>query len=488
MIGAVLVLLSACEPSELPAPEPEPGEPEVEAGTEPHPTKLNAVPRAEGLASLDPEAVLLIEESATALELDVDRPELWTQLGMVYQAYRRFELARTCYEQRLLRADDDARTHHYLARVCEQLGRTDEAIRHTEASLELAPGYVPAHWRLGLLHLAQGEIGRAESAMEAALGLAPFDAASVVGLARVRLQQDRNDEAVELLETHLERLPGDANARYLLGTAYRKAGRMEEAARALAAGTGGDPVQDDPWMGELYSLRRGYRRQFLDAVDVLGAGEVDRAIELLEALHEREPEDTLIHLSLHRAYRMKGEPDRALSLLVEAERIDPLQDMVHFHLAGAYLDKARAGGDPPDPELLDEALRSAETTCELSPTFANAHGMRGDVLAEKGLAAESTEAWLRAARLERSSVMWNDKAARALCREGRWDEAVPLLRQLDVLRPETPNILYLLGLALAKSGLGKEARIELRRALAAAPDDPRIRQALSELETEGGDG
>jgi len=317
--------------------------------------------------------------------------------------------------------------------------------------------------------------------MRDALRLAPFDAAANVGLARVRLQQDRAEDAVSLLEAHLRRLTGDSNARFLLGTAYRKAARPEDAARMLASGAGGDPVRKDPWLGEIYSLRRGYRREFLHAVDVLAAGDVAAAIEALETLHAREPEDTLIHLSLNRAYRMNGERKRALELLLEARDLEPLEDMVHFHLAGVQIEEAHDEEDPSSSAALERALESIDRACELSPTFANAHGMRGDVLMAMKRHEEATDAYVRAAQFDRSSPMWNDKAARNLGQAKRWREAIPFLLRLDALRPGTANIHYLLSIAYLETGHPDEALTHAQRAHQLAPDDPKIPSLLESV-------
>lgn len=474
------------------------GSPEASAAPDDAPTatlggtgELARAPLPEDTDGLDPAALELVRRAAAEVDADARRPEPWTRLGMAFHANRRFELARTCYAQRLLRDPEDARTWYRLALVEDQLGETDRAIAQLEESSRLAPSYAPAHWRRGLLHLRRGELERAEECMRSALAIAPHDAAAVVGMARVRLQQGRPADAAALLEEHLERLPRDGNARFLLGTAYRNLGRTEEAARTLGAGAGGDPVWEDPWEAEVVALRRGYRTEFFEAVDLLAAGKVQRAIAILEELHRRQPDDTLIHINLHRAYRMNGELDRAIALLREAREIDPLLDVVYLHLAGALRDKARESGESPDRTLLQSALESIERACELSPTYADAHGLRGDVLSDLGEVERATDAYARAANLDHDSVMWNEKAGLALCQAGRWEEAVPLLRRLDVLQPGSKRTLFLLSAALANSGHLEEARGSLEAARRLAPDDPVILKAIGDLDRklhDGGEG
>ncbi len=156
--------------------------------------------------------------------------------------------------------------------------------------------------------------------------------------------------------------------------------------------------------------------------------------------------------------------------------------MIHLHLAGAYRDKARQAGEPPDPGLLGTALESIRKACELSPTFANAHGLRGDVLLDMGLEKQAADAFLQAAGFDRTSVMWHEKAGRALCRNARWAEAIGVLRQLDILQPASAPTLFLLSAALANSGHLDEALAPLERARQLAPEDPAILKALDDIE------
>lgn len=444
--------------------------------------KLDQVPSFDGLEGLDPEAVASVRRAAEALAADIERPGGWTDLGAALHAHGRLELARTCYEQRVLRDPEDPRTWYWLALIEEERGESGRAIAHLGQCVRREPRYLPGHWRRGLLHLRQGELEPAETAMRAALDLAPHDAAAVVGMARVRLQQGAPGDAAALLEEHLRRLPTDQNARMLLGTAYRELGRVEDATRVMTGAAGAEPVRKDPWRDEMLTRRLGYRTDFLRAVDRLEQGAVAEAIGLLEKLHARRPDDTLVHLSLHRAYRMNGELGRAIELLQEALRIDPLMDVIHLHLAGAERERAHRTGSAPDRAALARALASSEAACELSPNFPEAQGMRGDVLADLGRDAEALEAYLRAADLAPDASMWQEKAGLALCRAGRWAEAVPRLRRLAALQPRSARTLLQLAAALANSGELEEAHGHLVQARALAPRDPVIEKALLDLE------
>ncbi|MFT5048793.1 MAG: tetratricopeptide (TPR) repeat protein [Chlamydiales bacterium] len=461
-----------------------PGTGSTEAGTDSaliEATRATAAPQLDQLEGLDQRAADAIRNAADELASSIDRSSAWTGLGILLHAHRRFEAARSCYEQGLLRDPHDARTWYFRALIDDQLGATDRAERGLERCLEIEASYPPAHWRLGLLQLGRGDLERAEESMLAALAISPHDAASVVGLARVRMQQGDGAAAVDLLEAHTERIPGDDNARFLLGTAYRQVGRMQDAARVLATGAGADPIRNDPWQAVIIGHRRGYRADFLEATEVLARGEVKRAIALLERLREQQPDDTLVQLSLHRALRADGALDESIGLLLETREREPLHEMVHLHLAGAYLEQAKLGGDPADQVLLLAALQCSQRARELAPSYPSAHGMHGDILTALDQTDAATDAYLLAAELGRDSIQWHRLSARSLCAAGRWQEALRVLDRLDVLEPDSARTLYFIGVAHGSTGQLERARVALARAVELAPDDQGIDAAYERV-------
>jgi len=442
--------------------------------------RLGAAPELGPLDGLEPEAVTLLQELAAELATVSEHSEPWRELGAALHAHGRSAPARTCYQQALLRAPDDARAWYWLA-LLEETEDPERCLRLLGQCAQRAPDYAPARWRGGYLLLAADRLAEAEAAFRAALASAPEDEAAAVGLARVRLQAGQAGEAARLLEEHARRVPQDRHALTLLGTALRELGRDAEAERALAGGAGAEPLQHDPWREELLARRRGARADFLRAMELLERGDVDAALPMLEALHGRDSRDVLVLVALHRAYRMQGDLERALTLLIEARDLEPNSEVVHLHLAGACRERARRDGGAPERAWLERALASSERACELAPTHAAAVAMHADVLADLGRTAEALAGWKRAAELEPGAAAWQEKAGYGLCRAGRWGEAVPHLRRLDALVARSPQNLLTLAAALANSGELDEAAVTLERARALAPGDPAIQKAIQDL-------
>jgi Tfp pilus assembly protein PilF len=86
----------------------------------------------------------------------------------------------------------------------------------------------------GLIARGLNQPSDAESAFKRVLSLDPDDAAAMVNLGQIYLQDRRVDDAVAMLRTAVAREPANASARYALGQALIRAGAREEGARETA--------------------------------------------------------------------------------------------------------------------------------------------------------------------------------------------------------------------------------------------------------------
>jgi tetratricopeptide (TPR) repeat protein len=109
----------------------------------------------------------------------------------------------------------------------------DAARREAEAALPLMPDSPQLNYILGLI--ARGE-GRAEEAapyLRKVLAMDPKDVGANVTLGQAYLQLRRYDEAVACFRTAVAAEPYNVSAVYNLGVALNRAGRREEAGKAL---------------------------------------------------------------------------------------------------------------------------------------------------------------------------------------------------------------------------------------------------------------
>jgi predicted Zn-dependent protease len=284
-----------------------------------------------------PEVSLLVQEHLSAIAANRRDPTRWARLGMVCQANGLLGAARTAYAQALALDPGDAPTTYRLAIVDGRAGRLDDAIAGARRVVALDPQYAPAYRRLGLWLLDGNEADGAEQAFARAIELQPDDPAGWTGLARVYLQRNQSERAATLLEKLLARIPGDRYALQLLGTAYRRLGRREEAEFALALGVSGEPSGTDPWTDEMVQLRRGFAVLLKDATDDFLNGRFDAAITTLEALRRQKPDDLALLSHLGQVYVAAGRAGQGTAILEQVVARDRERFEAYVNLASGYL-------------------------------------------------------------------------------------------------------------------------------------------------------
>jgi tetratricopeptide (TPR) repeat protein len=118
----------------------------------------------------------------------------------------------------------------------------DDAIAAFRTATELNPSFAEAYINLGMLLFQQSKDEEAEKALLKALELKPEESKTKNALgnlyfekARVLLEADKIDEALEQLKTSYSYNPEYSYTNYLLGYAYSKKGNNEEAVKYFEA-------------------------------------------------------------------------------------------------------------------------------------------------------------------------------------------------------------------------------------------------------------
>lgn len=105
--------------------------------------------------------------------------------------------------------------------------------------------------------------------------------------------------------------------------------------------------------------RLGVRGDFEDANEALAAGDVDQAIERLEAITDSDPEFAAPHINLAIAYREAGRYEDAVTSLETAIAKSPRHPVAHNELGIAYRRLGRFG----------EARDAYRKALDLQPRF-----------------------------------------------------------------------------------------------------------------------
>ena len=429
--------------------------------------------RLDGVAPAVADAV---RSAQTAVVADPRSATKWLSLGMVCEANGLFGDAHHAYEQATSLDDRNARAWYRLAVIFNRSGNAVEALTALNRAIALEGAYAPAHWRRGLLLLDAAKNEEARAEFEKATTLDPSSPGGWVGLARVELHTRDDAKAVDVLERYLSQHPGDRYALRLLGTAYQRLGRTNEADYALAVGSAGEPVWPDPWSDQLAELRVGFAQALKSATSQVLNGQFDAAVPALEKLHRDRPDDVSLMHQLGLTYVAVGRASDGVALLQQALKRDPDNLESHLRLATAYINlKDYAQG-----------LTHAERAVALSPELGRAHVAVGMALWRGGRSQDALRAFDRAIRYDPITLDPHLWMGSILLELGRSREA---MGHFDYAAGKDPTLVdAFVGIALVHIQQRKwdDADAALQRAEQLGPDNPRIAPARARLEAARG--
>jgi tetratricopeptide (TPR) repeat protein len=426
--------------------------------------------RLDGVA---PEVAAAVRTAQTAVVEDARSAAKWLALGMVCEANGLFADAGRAYEHATALDDRNERAWYRLAVVRSRFGLSADAGLALDRAIVLDGAYAPAHWRRGLLLLDAAKDDEARAAFEKATTLDPSNPGGWVGLARVALHKRENDKAVETLERYLSQYPGDRYALRLLGTAYQRLGRADEAGYALNVGSAGEPVWPDPWSDQLSEFRVGFAQALKAATSQVLNGQFDAAVPAFEKLQRERPDDVALMHQLGLTYVAVGRASDGVALLEQALKRDPDNLESHLRLATAYInmnDYARA-------------LTHAERAVALSPELGRAHVTVGMALWRGGRAPEALGAFERAVRYDPITLDPHLWMGSILLELGRPGDAMSHFSYAASRNPTLTDAFIGIALVHVQRREWDNADAALQRAERLGPDNPRIAPARARLES-----
>ncbi|MCU0560251.1 MAG: tetratricopeptide repeat protein [Desulfobacterales bacterium] len=302
----------------------------------------------------------------TILELDPENSRAALELALFHRRSGQNAEA----EALLLRLGERSRTEFEvvlnLIQGYVEPKKSDEALYLIRGMLQAAPESSDLNHLKGFTLFGQKHYGEALEAFRKVAPESRFHQDAVVHMAFILQEQGSTAEALQQLESAIQRNPANPELHYYLGTILEEAGRYDEAAAALVQATQKAPdnanflfrlgIVYDKQKNKPASIETMRRVIALDpknanALNYLGytyaeMGEnLDEAEQLiLEALRHK-PNDGYITDSLGWVYYQKGDYRRALEHLKRAHELVPDDPTIMEHLGDAYLklgDKANA--------------------------------------------------------------------------------------------------------------------------------------------------
>lgn len=424
-------------------------------------------------SALDPELAELVERHASRVrERPADARRHGT-LGLVYEANDLWPEARASFERARALAPEEPAWHLHAAIAQHKLGDSPAALASLREGLRRHPDFAPLAGRLGDLCLVRGDLEEARSAYETAAQLAPRAPEPLVGLGEIALVDGDAPRAIERLERAVALDPDYRSARYVLGLAYRAAGRQAAAARELTLGSGGRKrSMRDPASRELARLSAGLERALSQSQRLLKQGRAAAAAQLLEPAVARHPENARLRLNLGLAWFELGRREEGLAALEECQRLEPDFPMVPFNLAACCLELGRPA----------ESIAHARRAIVLSPEFAPAHSVLGRALHELGQNEQALEALLQAERRDPKNPVVQGDLGEVCLGLGRPAQARRHFARACELAPQDWSPRVGLARAALQEGALAEARQALDEARRLAPEEAKIAALAQELE------
>src|SRR5262249_12862315 len=124
----------------------------------------------------------------------------------------------------------------------DERGKRDDALRHYERAIDIAPSFYPAHNNIGSNLLSKSDFPEAERHFKEAIKLNQSDPEAHLNLANLYLTQKHYELALQSVQEGIRRDPNSAFGQFLLGAIHERLGRFVEAERALRAALALSPL------------------------------------------------------------------------------------------------------------------------------------------------------------------------------------------------------------------------------------------------------
>lgn len=259
--------------------------------------------------------------------------EGYGKLGQIYHAYSFMEPAHDCYLNASVLAPRDFRWIYLLAKLDEQEGRFEEAIRRYRIAGTLRSDYVAVPVNLGNIFLQLNRLDEAKASFSAALELDKNNPAAHYGLGQVALSSRSYAEAIQHFEATVAQVPSANRVHYSLAMAYRGLGDVEKAkAHLTQQGTVGVRVSD-PLVDGLQDLIEGERVPLARGKLAFEARRyAEAAVEFRKAVAVS-PRNVTARINLGATLSQLGDVQGASEQFEEAIRLDPRSVNAHYNLA-----------------------------------------------------------------------------------------------------------------------------------------------------------
>jgi len=396
--------------------------------------------------------------------------------------------------------------------------------------LEESPEKMEARFGLGKAYLMMGKLEQAEKSFEKYQRQNPYDNAIKLEIGRLKIVQQKFDEAMDTLASYLEADPGSAEGYELLGKAHWGKGDLQEGRAYLEKAVSMDDglvsarlalAQLDLVLGDVeaaeknvaYILERDpkhheglYFRARLEG----RRSDFDAYRATFKEITEAYPNDAYAKYIFAKGLLEAKEYDRATQIALELGAGAPnrpygkkIIGMIHYakqeykEAADAFLEGIAI---LPEPEgyfflgmsyygmgELETAMTNLRIAAERSGKFLKAREMISLILLQQNRIKESIAEAERILDIDENNVVARIIMGDAYMAQGQSGKALAQLRQITEKEPLFAEAFMKMGALHYALGEMKESESAFRSAMNAAPDSVRPRLVLSNVYLRNGD-
>lgn len=445
-----LVALAVATVAALPggcarAPEAPPGPATDAPAAGPPVTRPSFPPAADSEAEREAATIrdACFDEAEELVRLVPDSPPAWRILAAVHRRYGDADGARRVWEHCLAIDPGDADAQRRLGEAAFDGGDLEEAERRFRLSLAADPAAVDVTGQLADTLLRRGDFDAAVELVEVFVKAHPRVAEAWCALGKARVARGESAGAREAFEMALS-IDGESRE------AHHGLGRLLQSA--------GDTEAARPHLREVVRLDDEKARRHREG----NAAASDRAAPAVWAAD--------VHHEAAVLHAARGDLGRAERGWQRAVELDPEFDAARELLARLYTRSGRPA----------EALAVRRAWCEARPGDPAAWYGLAECAATAGDVPAAEEALRRLAAVAPAHAAGLALSARLLSKRDP-AEALARARRAVEIEPSAMHQ-YVLADMLLRNDRRQDAILALRRAVELAPDDPRYRATLRQLE------
>ncbi len=435
-----------------------------------------------------------------AIAIDTESIEARESIAEFYVTSRQMQKAESTYLDLVQIQENSPESRLVLSGFYAKADRNDEAVDVLNQILTDAPEYVLARYRLGQMYLDRKENAKVAEQLDALFKINDDDIEALMLRARLKIQENKAEDAVKDLEEVLKKMPSGREPLFLMAQARLLLGQIDQA---------------NAFIVDLERYHPTYLKSGLLKIQAaFTAGDGQNALklsnELINKVNDATPnadtdpqamQDLRVRALSSRglAYLDLGKLAEAKGDLQEIVRLSPRSSSAMINLAkvliaernnvGAFdlYEKALAA----DSQNFDAITGIVNTSIRLKRT-AQAHAKTAELLATNAgrndVAAaiyylkstifsaernmpEAEKALLTAIEIDANYLPAYSAYAGLLVGQNRTDEAVAQYKSILEKRPAAP-VYTMLGILEDARGNTGQSEIAYRKALEIAPETP----------------